>query len=209
MQARAALKRGRTAPEAILHPASRSLFGYWNWLRAGRSAPCRRDIDLRPLAPILPWLGIMEREPDLRCHRWRLAGTGIARLWGRGLTGQQVAADWPDVYRRALVRALDGVCERQQPFVARLKAVSADGDALGIELFAATVEAAEGGAFQALCTVVPFREPLWLGRVPLVDIELTTLTAIWLAPLPDEIRLGRRGSRGSLPLKLIRGGRDG
>ena len=157
---------------------------------------------LRALAPVLPWIGIVERQARPRRHRWRLAGTGIARLWGNGLTGTAVAADWPDVYRRTLVRGLNGVCERRQPFVARLKAASAEGEALGIELFAAPVEAGEGSV-QTLCTVVPFREPHWLGRVPLVEIELSTLTAIWLGPLPDEITgLGSRSQ-----FRLIRGGR--
>lgn len=202
MQAHSGLAPHGTAPEAILHPASRHLFGYWNGLRGQRGAPGRQDIDLRALAPVLPWVGIIERQGRPGHHRWRLAGTGIARLWGNGLTGAPVAADWPDVYRRDLVRGLDGVCERRQPFVARLKAASAEGEALGIELFAAPVEAGDD-AIQSLCTVVPFREPHWLGRVPLVGIELSTLTAIWLGALPDEIT----GLRSRAQFRLIRGGR--
>jgi hypothetical protein len=140
MQADTGTKPNAAAPEAILHPGSRHLFSYWNGLRRDRDAPGRQEIELRALAPILPWLGIVERQARPRRHRWRLAGTGIGRLWGSGLTGAAVAADWPEVYRHALVRALDGVCERRQPFVARLKATSAEGEVLGIELFAAPVE---------------------------------------------------------------------
>jgi len=203
MQAHSGLTPQGTAPEAILHPVSRRLFSYWNRLRGERSAPGRQEIDLRALAPVLPWIGIIERQARPRRHRWRLAGTGIARLWGNGLAGTGVAADWPDVYRRTLVRGLDGVCEHRQAFVARLKAVSAEGEALGIELFAAPVEAGDGATVQSLCTVVPFREPHWLGRVPLVEMELSTLTAIWLGPLPDEIT----GLRSRSQFRLIRGGR--
>ena len=192
------------APEAILHPGSRHLFSYWNGLRGGRDAPGRQEIELRALAPILPWLGIVERQARPRRHRWRLVGTGIGRLWGSGLTGAAVAADWPEVYRHALVRALDGVCQRRQPFVARLKATSAEGNVLGIELFAAPVEA-EDKTVQTLCSVLPFRDPEWLAHVPLVDIELTTLTAIWLGPLPDEI--SRLQGSGAPRLRVIRGGR--
>jgi hypothetical protein len=208
MQANTGMKPNSAAPEAILHPGSRRLFSYWNGLRGTRGAPGRQEIELRALAPILPWLGIVERQARPRRHRWRLAGTGIGRLWGNGLTGAAVAADWPEVYRSALVRALDGVCERRQPFVARLKAVSAEGEALGIELFAAPVEAESSAAVQTLCSVLPFRDPAWLGHVPLTGVELSTLTAIWLGPLPDEIsRLQGFGPAASR-LKLIRGGRS-
>lgn len=208
MQARSEGKQRVAAPEAILHPASRNLFSYWNRLRGARSAPCRHEIDLRQIVPVLPWVGIMERLGDPRRHCWRLVGTGIARLWGAGLTGRDVAADWPDVYRRALERALDGVCERRQPFVARLKAESADGEVVGIELFAAPVETSDGAAVQTLCTVVPFREPYWLGRIPLVKVELSTLTAIGAVPLPDEIKSVRPRSMPSMELRLVRGGRS-
>ena len=205
MQADTGMKPNAAAPEAILHPGSRHLFSYWNGLRRDRAAPARQEIELRALAPILPWLGIVERRSTPPRHRWRLAGTGIGRLWGSGLTGAAVAADWPDVYRQTLVRALDGVCQRRQPFVARLKATSADGEALGIELFAAPVEA-DGSTVQTLCSVLPFRDPQWLGHVPLVDIELSTLTAIWLGPLPDEIT--RLQGPVAPQLRVIRGGRS-
>jgi hypothetical protein len=205
MQADTGTKPNAAAPEAILHPGSRHLFSYWNALRGTRAMPGRQEIELRALAPILPWLGIVERQSRPRRHRWRLAGTGIGRLWGIGLTGTPVATDWPEVYRRALVRALDGVCERRQPFVARLKATSAEGEALGIELFAAPVEA-DNGAVQTLCSILPFRDPEWLGHVPLVDMELSTLTAIWLGPLPDEI--SRLQGPAAPQLRVIRGGRS-
>lgn len=206
MQADSGTKPNAAAPDAILHPGSRHLFSYWNALRGAHTAPSRQEIELRALAPILPWIGIVERQSRPRRHLWRLAGTGIGRLWGSGLTGAAVAADWPEVYRRGLVRALDGVCDRRQPFVARLKATSADGEALGIELFAAPVEADDGGTVQALCSVLPFRTPEWLGHVPLVTMEMSTVTAIWLGPLPDEISQ----LQGSLApqLRVIRGGRS-
>ena len=205
MQADSGTKPDAAAPEAILHPGSRHLFSYWNGVRGTRPAPGRQEIELRALAPILPWLGIVERKTRSRRHRWRLAGTGIGRLWGNGLTGAAVAADWPAVYRHALVRALDGVCERRQPFVARLKATSAEGEMLGIELFATPVEA-EDKTVLTLCSVLPFREPEWLGHVPLVEIELSALTAIWLGPLPDEI--SRLQGPVAPQLRVIRGGRS-
>lgn len=206
MQADTGTEPNAAAPEAILHPGSRHLFSYWNGLRGDRAAPARQEIELRALASILPWLGIIERQARPRRHRWRLAGTGIGRMWGTGLTGAAVAADWAEVYRRALARALDGVCERRQPFVARLKATSAEGELLGIELFAAPAETGDGKAVQTLCGVLPFRDPEWLGHVPLVDIELSRLTAIWLGPLPDEI--SRLQGPTAPRLRVIRGGRS-
>lgn len=211
MQAHDGSKQPEDVPEAILHPASRSLFSYWDWLRDVRSAPCRQEIDLRALTPVLPWVGIIERHDALngrpQRHCWRLAGTGIARLWGNGLAGRQVADDWPEVYRRALVRALDGVCDRRQAFVARLRAISARGDAIGIEIFGAPVETSGGDSVQCLCTAAPFREPHWLGRIPLVEVELTTLVAVGNAPLLGEIEGAPNRPQPATPFRLIQGGR--
>lgn len=207
MQAHKGAKTSDGAPQALLHPVSRSLFSYWNGLRGERGAPSRSEIALRPLAAVLPWIGIVERDIAQRQHRWRLAGTGIARLWGDGLTGGQIAGGWPDSHRRALTRALDGVVDRLQPFVARLKAVSADGEAVGIEFFAAPVKGSDRASIQALCSVVPFRQPHWLGRVAIVEVEVTSLTAIWLGPLPDEIATLQSRLQPRTPFKLLRGGR--
>lgn len=207
MQAHKGAKTSGGAPQAILHPVSRSLFSYWNGLRGERSTPSRSEIALRPLAPVLPWIGIVERDIAHRQHRWRLAGTGIARLWGDGLTGRQIAADWPDCHRCTLARALDGVVDRLQPFVARCKATSAEGEAIGIEFFAAPIEAADRASIQALCSAVPFRQPHWLGRVAIVEVEVTSLTAIWLGPLPDEIGVLHSRLQPRTPFRLIRGGR--
>ena len=55
MQAHSGSTPQDTAPEAILHPASRRLFGYWNRLRAGRKTPLRSDIDPRIAEPGTTW----------------------------------------------------------------------------------------------------------------------------------------------------------
>jgi hypothetical protein len=222
MQVRSERKQDGT-PDAILHPASRSLFSYWNRLRGPRTAPHRQEMELRPIAPILPVIGVIERHasPNDDVHRrpgrhhWRLVGTGIARLWGNGLTGTEVAADWPDVYRHSLAHALDGVCDRHQSFVARLKGVTAGGEAVGLELFAApvvanveaNVEASDGAPVQAWCSVVAVREPAWLGRIPIAYMELSNLIAVGMDRLPGEIASHRRRSHQSERLKLIQGGR--
>lgn len=201
------LKQDDAVPEGILHPGTRCLFTFWNGLRGQRSAPSRREIEPRQIAPILPWIGIMERPGTSRCHRWRLAGTGIVRLWGGGLTGSAVAAGWPDMYRCSLLRALDGVYDRREPFVARLKAASACGEMVGLEFFAAPVECSDGASVHTLCAVMPFCEPYWLGHDLLVDMELSTIIAIWTNRLPDEISgLSNRSAR-SVPLRLVQGGR--
>jgi hypothetical protein len=202
-------------PDAILHPDSRSLFSYWNRLRGPRSAPRREEMELRSIAPILPVIGVMERHASPKDnfqtgpgrYRWRLVGTGIARLWGNGLTGTEIATNWPDVYRRSLAHALDGVCDRHQAFVARLKGVTAGGEAVGLELFAAPVEASDGASIQAWCSVVAVREPAWLGRIPIVYMELSNLIAVGMARLPGEIAAERTRPLASQQLRLIRGGR--
>lgn len=200
-------KNAGAAPEEIVHPGGRTLFSYWDTLRGERPAPHRHEIELRSVADILPWIGVVESQAESGGHRWRLVGTGIARLWGPGLTGSSVAADWPELSRRALLRAFDGVTGRQQPFVARLQAISGDGEALGLEFVALPVESDGDGATQAICAVLPFRTPRWLGHVDLVDTEIRAMRILPAAPLPGEIASFRAGPGRPAQLRLIAGGR--
>lgn len=197
------------APPEIVHPSCRELFRYWERLRGERSAPSRDQIDLRAMAAILPWVGILERDGARRSYRWRVAGTGITSLWGRSLAGRELTVGWPDFERRTVVWALDAVTVRLQPFVARLNVMGADNGPVGIELLALPVEARAPGAIQVLCALLPFRDPVSISRSAFAGIELSNLRAIWVEPLPGDALARQARLGGPCRLRVIAGGRAG
>ncbi len=198
------------APDDVMHPGSRQLFCYWERIRGEASAPPRSRIDFKEITRIMPWLALMERAPASRSYMWRLAGTGICRLWGRELTGREVLENWRPHERDSMTKALDGVVTAHQPFVARFAARSLDGDDVGIEILALPVYKDARREPYVLASLMPFREPAWSGESRLTTFGLSSLRVIWTEPLPGE------DTRALLPegrprgfLRIINGGLAG
>ncbi|HVI86982.1 MAG TPA: PAS domain-containing protein [Dongiaceae bacterium] len=61
---------------------------YWLAKRGDRAMPWRRDIDPVELKPILPWMLVVEIEPDPFRVLYRLAGTKVVAMNGIELTGR-------------------------------------------------------------------------------------------------------------------------
>lgn len=199
-------------PDEILHPDSRKLFRYWESIRGERSAATRDDIDLKHIKLILPWLAIMERHALKPEYNWRLAGTGICRIWNKDLTGARFMADWDRFERDTVCRLMDNVIASHQPCVARFKADYQNGETLGIEMLSLPVTAANGRATQILAAVVPFRDPYWLGQAELSHLELNSVKMIWTEHgshagrhVPDVVPGGPRGTPAP-SFRVIEGG---
>ncbi len=73
---------------------TRTLFAYWNAVRAGRAAPRRFDIEPSQISSILPETMVLERV-DFETYRFRLAGTRICEDFGRELRGVNFVTLWP------------------------------------------------------------------------------------------------------------------
>ena len=196
-----------TVPAEVMHPGSRQLFCYWERIRGEASAPPRSRIDLKEITRIVPWLALMEPAPGNRSYLWRLAGTGICRLWGRELTGHEVLENWRPNNRDSLMKAFDGVVTAHQPFVARFSARSLDGEEVGIEALALPLFRDGRREPYVLASVMPFREPPWSGESPLISFALSSLRVIWTEPLPgDETRTLLPEGRPRGFLRIINGG---
>lgn len=174
------------APADVMHPGSRRLFCYWERIRGEASAPPRTHIDLKEIKRIVSWLAVIERPAASPDYGWRLAGTGICRLWGRELTGRPVLENWPVSERQTMTRAFDGVVTLLQPFVARFAARCTAGEEVGIELLALPVYPDARQRPQILASLMPFREPRWSGEQRLTAFRLSSLRVIWTEPLPGE-----------------------
>ncbi len=69
----------------VLHPGSRTLFRYWETLRAERPCPTRDEFKLTEVRNVVPNLFIADRDYAVNTFRYRLTGTGIDRLFGKTL----------------------------------------------------------------------------------------------------------------------------
>ena len=181
--------KASSEPRELRHPGSRALFRYWESIRGERSVAERADLDLKKIRSLVPWLCILERNPVRQAYRWRLAGTGVCRIWGQELTGGELLDGWQPEDRANLASVFDRVVGLLQPCVTRLKAVSMDDEAVEVEMLGLPIRASTGSTVQILGSVLPFQESSWLGQVPLASLTLTSVKVIWTEPVP-EIRSG-------------------
>lgn len=66
----------------------KTLYFYWQNLRAGRPAPARADVDPSDIVTVLPHIGLFDIEENPRRYRIRLIGTRIVSWYGCDLTGR-------------------------------------------------------------------------------------------------------------------------
>jgi len=202
-------------PGDIMHPSSRTLFRFWEAARGEMAAAKKQDLDLKKVAKILSNLCILERDNGKQNYKWRLAGTGICKLWGHELTDRDVLEAWPGFERQTMLSGFDMVVAGLQPCVARFKAVNNLGSEIGVEFIGFPIQDGNSGAIQILAAFVPFRSPDWLGTEKLVNFEISSMRKIWTESLPNDSFGISRSLEFSKPgksppfLKVIEGGRRG
>lgn len=141
--------------ETLLKAPGRMLWRYWEGLRAGRSAPERRDLDLKHLRHLVPYLFIAERLRPQGGYVWRLAGTGLCDLHRRELTGADLLAGWEAFERSVILRFLSGVTTSHQKAVLRLTYETDRGQQIGAEMLALPLIAADGVTTHVLGGLFP------------------------------------------------------
>lgn len=162
--------------ETLLKAPGRMLWRYWEALRAERTAPARRDLDLKHLRHLVPYLFIAEQGDSRGGYVWRLAGTGLCSLHGRELTGSALLAGWDDFERSVIERFLAGVTTAHQKAVLGLTFESDRGQHIEAEMLALPLTAADGATTHILG-----------GLFPSVDQELRHYETL----RPLEVRFAR------------------
>jgi hypothetical protein len=76
------------------------LYGHWLSLRFGAPIPLRASLDPMAVAPLLPWVFLIELEQASNRFRYRLAGTEIVRVHGAELRGRFLDELLPASYYR-------------------------------------------------------------------------------------------------------------
>ncbi len=179
-------------PDDILHPSSRLLFRHWESVRGEDSAPRKLDIDLKHLAGLLPNIGILQRHPLQPVYHWRLAGSGICKIFGTEVTKTRFMEGWDDFESTVISKALDASISGHQPCVARLRAYSPHSDLTGLELLALPVTTKTANVTHLLIGLFRFREPAKADRQPLTHFDLSRLKMIWTEHAREKVHCQRR-----------------
>ena len=102
--------------EQLGHPAIGAFYDYWTALPREQGLPGRSHIDPQAIPSLLQWLMLVDVEeliPKAR-FRYRLAGTGVVRLFGREFTGLTNREAFPQHATRLTADFLD-VVNRREP----------------------------------------------------------------------------------------------
>ncbi|MCZ8187984.1 MAG: PAS domain-containing protein [Beijerinckiaceae bacterium] len=97
------------------HSSIRSVYAYWNQLRAHRPAPFRTEVDPRALARELGDLFLLEG--DREEMQFRLAGSRIVHALGDSLTGRRFSQLWEDPAKAGAQEAVVTVLDAEEPML--------------------------------------------------------------------------------------------
>ncbi|MBV8222399.1 MAG: PAS domain-containing protein [Candidatus Eremiobacteraeota bacterium] len=187
------------------HPSSRTLYAYWDRLRAGRAAPERGELDPGAIRNILGDVMILEVGGPNR-YAVRLAGTRICSLMGRelrdrGFVEAFAAGDWPEVYA-----LLDTVVKTANPAVASVVGETEDRRMLGLELTVLPLRHHGRTEARMLCSLAAHTRPFWAAYVPLERLRLGSVRFENSADKTAEIP-SFGGPRPAPSLSVLQGGR--
>jgi len=90
-------------PDSIAHPALRGLYDHWRSLPATGGVPAWRAFDPVAVVPCIGWLLVADITREPFGVRYRLVGERLTALYGRELTGCDLASLYlPDFRARVL-----------------------------------------------------------------------------------------------------------
>ncbi len=162
-----------------------TLLRHWEQLRGERPAPELQELNLRAIAPLLGWLGIVRRRPESQRYDWRLAGSALCEIWGEELTGREALTGLPRFERETLLRALDRIVTTGQPVLARLSlTLRGTAQRVAAEVLALPLHDATSGETLVALTLIPDRYADQPGLLQVNDAELSHLRMIWTEPVP-------------------------
>ena len=199
---------GRRNSLEMKHATSRMLFSYWDSLRGERAAPERSDVEPGAIRHILADTFILGIDREAGAT-FRLAGTRCSALFGNDLKGRQIRSLWPEVTRSETDRHVATVTSETAALVAGLRGTADNGWLLDLELLLLPLRHRGRSDERALGAISPRILPSWVGLIPIVSLQTTSLRIVNIgrehkpAPLPVSpgVALARR--RG---LVLIEGG---
>ena len=153
------------------HSSTRSLYAYWNERRGARAAPDRGDIEPGAIRTALGDSFILSAEAE-GVQVFRLAGTRVCSLFGRELKGVPFDDLWDSADRAATQDLLAIVANEIAGIVAGVRAVTADGYCVDLELLLLPLRHRGSSRERQIGVLAPLTAPFWLGANPLVRLAL-------------------------------------
>lgn len=116
----------------MLHQNTTVLIEEWRSRRRGDRLPLRTALSPAAFGPLLPQIFVLGL--DAGAERLRLAGGLLHDLHGRELRGVEFSCLWAGMDRARVLSALAEARRLARPVLLRAQAVTAQGDALGLEI---------------------------------------------------------------------------
>ena len=164
--------------QAMQQKTSQLLFNYWDFIRNGRLAPRRFEIEPAKIASILPETFILECGGPLG-YRFRLAGTRLCEQFGREFRGLCMLDGWSDGDREALETLLHNVVTEGAAGSVTFTAATADERTAEFEMLVLPVIHAGRTVNRLLGSITAVDTPYWLGAVPLTTQTMTSVNLVW------------------------------
>lgn len=159
------------------HAVSRELYGYWDHLRADRSAPERSDIDPAMIRTILSDTFIVESDhaavPPL--FPFRLTGARLNSLPMEELKGRSLLSCFDAKDRPSMLRILHCVLDHRTPALVGLKAGPLGYPPIDLEMLLLPLRHHGKTHARMLGAIAPFETPSWLGLLPVNSFGLASL----------------------------------
>ena len=157
---------------------SKLLYGYWNKVRNGRTAPHRFEIQPAEIPTLLPETFIAECAGILN-YRIRLAGTRICEQFGRELRGVDLLELWEAEDREGITNVLHNVVTDGAVGVIHFSAITDDQRHTTFEMVLMPLIHTGASINRIMGCITVIEAPFWLGTVPLNAVELRTVDLIW------------------------------
>jgi hypothetical protein len=202
-----------TVNEQVLHPGSRSLFRYWETLRAERACPTRSDVVLKDISKIVPNLFIWERELAADTFFYRLSGTAIDQLNCRTMTNLDIFEGWDSFERDVMMRVIRVAHEKLHPGIIRTRLFTNFNDAVGAETVILPILGNDGKTVQLFGGTFCFADFGKIACNHITSRQLVTARVIWTEHQNDNIPSGLMQPHvmhtpRSAGLRVIQGGRS-
>jgi hypothetical protein len=167
------------------YEASRTLFNYWDGLRAGGLAPDRADIEPRAIAGILGDTFILESDRQ-GFAPYRLAGSRVCTLFGQEMKGLAFLHHFAGQDRAKVTHGLSNANAAPTGLLIVAEGLSMAGQTVPLELLILPL-AHRGRIGSRMIGVVTMQEPpYWIGRDPITSLSLAHIKLVW--PMGREAR---------------------
>lgn len=160
------------------HAANRSLYRYWDGLRADRPAPLRHEIEPAAIGSMLSDTYILEAT-DSRHYTYRLAGTRVCGYFGRELKGENWLDGWSRQDRETLSTLLSAIVTEGTGGLVRFTGINDRDQAVPFEAILLPLVNRGTGFTRILGATMPLDSPYWLGAFPIETVHVDEMNVVW------------------------------